>query len=283
MQRQTYTRVHDGPARATRAGSGVQWLLPVALVVSWFVATPAASAAPLPPRQPVITYTPNGPFSSGQLIEVRLPPNRLFKPGASLAIEECAAPPHRGADWREHCDAKTQQPGRLVAGARGSLDFPGYAVDALPDATNLDESASHRPICDLTHPCVLVIALNSSDHDGDHDGDDGADHHSDEAGRSVWSLPFLVGPAVGGGTRRRTPPRCPTCWPFRCSPPVSSVGPSSSVAVGHRRPVDLAAEAHTRLGGWPEPAKADPVPEAISRSCRAPSSGPDRGPPGSRR
>ena len=233
MQRRTYTQVHDRPARVTRTRSGVQCLLPVALVVTWFVATPAASAAPPPPHLPVITYTPTGPFSSGQLIEVRLAPNRLFKPGASLTIEECAAPTHRSHDWRGQCDEKTRQHGHLVAGARGSLDVPSYPVYALPNATSLDESAGHRPICDLTHPCVLVIALNSSAHDGDHDGDDGGDHHGDDSGQSVWSLPFLVGPAGGGGTDPQ--PNTPEV-PYVLALPLLAAGViGGSVLVRRRR------------------------------------------------
>jgi hypothetical protein len=228
MQRRTYTRVHDRQARATRAGPGVQWLLPVALIMAGFVATPAASAAPLSPRLPVITYTPNGPFLSGQLIEIRLAPNRVFKPGASLTIEECAAPPHRGDDWREHCDARTRQRGPLVAGARGSLDFPGYPVYALPDATSLDESAGQRPICDLTHPCVLVIALNPSDHDGG-----GGDHHGDDAVRSAWSLPFLVGPAGGGGTD--PPPSTPEVQYVLALPLLAAGVVGGSVLIRRRR------------------------------------------------
>ena len=194
MQRRTYPQRHRRPGDAARSGGGVLWLVPVALVVTWFVAAPAASATPLPPRVPLITYAPSGPLSSGQLIEVRLSPNNLFEPGTSLTIEECAAPGHQGDDRREQCDSRTRQQGHLVAGAKGTLDYPDYPVYALPDAFSLHESPNHRPVCDLTHACVLVIGLNSNDHDVDGDSDGDGDHDSDGSGESVSSLPFLVGP-----------------------------------------------------------------------------------------
>jgi hypothetical protein len=178
----------------------------------------------------LITYAPDGPFTSGQSIEVQLGPNRLFKRGASLTIEECAAPTRRNEAWQGHCDARTRQQGRLVAGVMGTLDYPDYPVFALPDAINPRESADQQPVCDLTHACVLVISQNVNEHsDGDHDSDDDGDHDGDDSGYSAWSLPFFVGLAVD------PPPSAPEV-PYVLALPVLVAGMlGGSVLLRRRR------------------------------------------------
>ncbi len=201
-------------ASPTGGASALAALL-ITLLVASFVA-PGASASPLPP---IVTLLPGGPFSSGQLVEVHVAHNEFLEPGVPLTIEECTAPGPRdstdrsGLPWvddqRVHCDSRTRQHGRLVAGKDGSLDFLGYPVYSLPDALTLHESVRHQPLCDLTHACVLVISGGQGEGDGDHD--------SDDAGRSVWSLPFLVGPAVD------PPPSTPEV-PYTLALPVLAGG-----------------------------------------------------------
>ena len=220
MQRRMYPNQLCGSACAVRTSGRVLRLVPVALVVVWLAAAPTASASP-GPHGPLITYAPSGPFSSGELIEVRMAPNKLFKPGASLRIEECAAPAHRWDDWYGQCDPRTRQEGRLVAGKKGSLNYLGYPLYALPDALALDESARHRPTCDLVHACVLVISGGRDGNDGDHDGDD--------TGGSVWSLPFFVGPVA-----LDPPPSAPEV-PYVLALPVLAGGIFIGVILVRRR------------------------------------------------
>jgi len=151
-------------------------------MVGAMVPAAAATAARL---TPLVTLAPGGPFSSGELIDVAVAPNRSLDHGVSLSIEECSAPSNHSPHWDPVCDPRTRQHGRVTARRDGSLLYPGYPIYALPDAPTLHESTHHRPaVCDLTHACVLVIAGGLTDGDGDHD--------SDDAGGRVWSSPFFV-------------------------------------------------------------------------------------------
>jgi hypothetical protein len=173
------------PSECTRGVAAA--LIVVVSVVGAMVLPAAATAAPL---TPLVSLTTGEPFSSGQLIDVNVAPNRILQPGASLTIEECAAPAQRLPHGQLVCDHRTRQHGRVIANRDGSVLYPGFPVYALPDAltlhewAGLHEVAGDRPVCDLTHACVLVI----SGGDGDRDSDDG--------GGSVWSDPFFIGPSV---------------------------------------------------------------------------------------
>ena len=154
-------------------------LLVVTLVL--LGAAPVASAAPQPPLVTLIANAPNGTFSSGQSVEVTAPANSILKPGRSLFIEECTANFHKPRPHADQCDRRTVQPDLLRAGPDGSFTYTEYVIYALPDAHTLHETKHHRPICDLTHACVLIVGYDL-----------------DDPGHRIWSAPFLVNPTPGG-------------------------------------------------------------------------------------
>jgi hypothetical protein len=81
--------------------------------------------------------------------------------GAGIAIEECAAP--GGADPSTpvgNCDGNTHQIGTVTVTSSG-VNASGYSIYALPD-TNLLESPSGTPVCNLTSPCVLYIGQDQN-------------------------------------------------------------------------------------------------------------------------
>lgn len=166
--------------------SGRQWLpflTASALVLLTLVGLDGTGAAAAESATPVVslfTNAPNGPFSSGQYIEVKVGPNRVLRPGSRVIIEECSAPTLIDPDAWGHCDHRTIQHDHITAGRDGSVDYPDYPVFALPDKTLLDERSKHRPVCDLTHPCVLLVGRDL----------DGKKLHAS-------SLPFTVNPTEG--------------------------------------------------------------------------------------
>ncbi len=141
---------------------------------------PVASAAPQPPLVSLVPTTPNGPLSSGQVVEVTAPANSILKPRRSLFIEECTASFNQPKPHRDQCDQRTVQPALIRAGPDGSLAYTGYVIYALPDRHTLHETRHHRPICDLTHACVLIVGYDL-----------------DDPGHRIWSAPFLVDPTPG--------------------------------------------------------------------------------------
>ncbi len=151
---------HDGPFEASSGTSGPTCPEPGTAQVS------------------LVADAPNGPFSSGQYIDLKVGPNRMLKPGRNVSIEECAAPGGAMPTSAKQCDRRTIQSDRLVAGSDGSVSYQGYPIYALPDATILGEKPWHQPACDLTHPCVLFV------------GQVGYGFFAPQ----VWSLPFTVNP-----------------------------------------------------------------------------------------
>ena len=143
-------------------------------------AAPGAAAAPQPPLVLLVAPGSNGPFSSGQVIEVTAPANSILRPGRSLSIEECTASFGVPRPHRNQCDRRTIQPDLLRAGADGSFTYTGYPIYALPDAHTLHETKRHLPVCDLTHACVLIVGYDL-----------------DDPGHRIWSAPFLVNPTPG--------------------------------------------------------------------------------------
>jgi len=143
----------------------------------------AASGAPArgtdKPLVSLVTGAPDGPFSSGQYIEVKVGPNSIFRPGSRIHIEECD-PPTGEESWRRTCDHRTVQTDPLRANSDGSVDYLSYPIYALPDAAVLGEHPWHRPRCDLTHACVLFVGQ---------DFEDGGQH--------ALSAQFYVNPTPG--------------------------------------------------------------------------------------
>ncbi len=168
------------------------------VTLATMAAGPGRADATTPsPFVSILTIPASGPVPGGLVVEVKVARNHVFRRGTHLVIEECraASPGHPFSIGP--CDRKTIQSGPLVAQAHGTADYLGYPILALPDATTLGESARHRPRCDLTHACVLVIG--SSNGDGDGDQDDGFQ-------RAVWSDAFFVDPnPVGTNPGNGTP------------------------------------------------------------------------------
>jgi len=137
------------------------------------------------PYPSVVTLVPNasnGVFTSGQIVTVVVGPNSILQPGRRVTIRECAAPSGRPSSSLWQCDAKTIQQFRLFAGRHGTVVAHGYPVFALPDATTLGEPPNSVPVCNLSHPCVLLVSQGQSCSSGPH----------------VWSLPFSVMPDPNG-------------------------------------------------------------------------------------
>ena len=112
-------------------------------------------------------FTP-GTFDSGQPIDVVIPTNTVFNPGASIFILECAAPGGVNPTTSGECDGNTgYQGGTITVQPDGSVDVINtstsfgtpYTVYALPDAPTLHESPSSTPKCGLgsANECVLYI------------------------------------------------------------------------------------------------------------------------------
>ncbi len=142
--------------------------------------TPACSINTNPVS--LVTNAPNGPFSSGQKIEVAVDANSTLTAGAGIYIEECAAPGGMTPASPSQCDANTYQRGNpLFAASDGSIDYAGYPIYALPDVTTLGESPGGTPDCDLSAECVLYVGQNPTDFSLPH----------------LWSQPFYVNPTPG--------------------------------------------------------------------------------------
>jgi len=213
--------------RVRKASRSPRPVLAAAAVLALAWSGLVSSALPAwagPPHTRLVSLAPTGPFSSGQLIDVTVAPNRILEPGISLTIEECAAPSNRWPQGQPLCDPRTQRHGRVTAHRNGSLRYPGYPIYALPVAFTLHESARHQPVCDLTHACVLVIGVGRHEGDGDHDGDD--------EGGTVWSPPFFVAPAGAD-----PPPSTPEVPYVLALPLLTAAIICGSVLVRRRRSV----------------------------------------------
>jgi phosphate transport system substrate-binding protein len=127
------------------------------------------------------TNAPNGPFSSGQTVEVKVGGNLTFTSGVGIYIEECAAPGGIAPTSSSQCDVKTYQHNPLFAGSDGSVDYLNYPIYSLPNVGTLNESAGGPPACDLSNQCMLYVGENPTNFSLPH----------------VWSLAFFVHPSPG--------------------------------------------------------------------------------------
>ena len=115
-----------------------------------------------------------GTFDSGQAIDVVIPANTVFTPGANIFILESAAPDGVNPTTSGACDGNTgYQGGTITVQPDGSIDVMDLAADsenttsfgdpysiyALPDAPVLDEPPTNTPKCGLgsANECVLYI------------------------------------------------------------------------------------------------------------------------------
>ncbi len=124
----------------------------------------------------LVTDAPNGPFSSGQYIDVSVAANGILDPGKRIYIRECEAPNGQLPSHWDQCDTRTNQSARATVGPHGIVSYLDYPIFALPDKTVLHEHWKHKPVCDLTHACILFVGQDRHDFDRPH----------------VWSSPFYV-------------------------------------------------------------------------------------------
>jgi hypothetical protein len=191
-------------------------------------ATPAFATGPtagseVPGSALPIGSVTSGPFSSGQTLEVKIPANSTFTPGANIKIEECAAPGGVAPMDPSACDGETISAQTILAGTDGSIDYTdsgantGYTVYALPDVGSLGESPSGTPVCNTSNECVLYIGQDQTDFTMPHffsqaffvsptPGDTGADpgDGTPETPLAI-GLPLLAVGVIGGSLflRRR--------------------------------------------------------------------------------
>jgi hypothetical protein len=106
-----------------------------------------------------------GTYRSGELIDVKVGPNKTFTPNLKVNILECSDPggtkahlPKSVAD----CDGNTIQGGTILINSNGSFSKNDYPVFALPNHA-LGEEATWQPVCNLTHQCVLYVGENQED------------------------------------------------------------------------------------------------------------------------
>ena len=133
------------------------------------------------PLVTLVTDAPNGPFSSGQYIDVTVAQNGILDPGRHIYIRECEAPNGQPPTTPNLCDIRTTQFEKVKVGSHGTVSDQDYPIYALPDTTVLKEQWKQKPLCDLTHPCILFVGQDRRDFDRPH----------------VWSLPFYVNPTAG--------------------------------------------------------------------------------------
>ncbi len=109
-----------------------------------------------------------GTFDSGQPIDVVIPANSVFAPGANIYILECAAPNGVDPAGSASCDGNTgYQGGTITVNGDGSVDVINsstafgdpYNLYALPDGPTLGEGPTSTPKCGLgsANECVLYI------------------------------------------------------------------------------------------------------------------------------
>lgn len=167
--------------RAAKAAAGI---FSVMLAGAASLALPGVAAAETGPGtsgntitnaiQAIEPYSP-GTFDSGQSVDIAVPANTVFTPGASIFVLECAAPNGVDPTSTAACDGNTgYEGGTLSAQSDGSVDavkdtvgsgasYPGsgdpYQIYALPDQYLFGESTNATPKCGLgaANECVLYI------------------------------------------------------------------------------------------------------------------------------
>jgi hypothetical protein len=196
------TETHRGRYAKRSARSPFVMLLIAAIagvVVAVGFAPPAFASGPKPSSKvqgatvPLGKVNANAPFASGQVIDVKIPPNSTFRPGAGIKILECGAPHGVLPTDPSACDGLTIQPDTVLAQRDGSVNYTrtattsGYTVYAVPNYHSLGENKDGSPVCNTTHLCVLYVGQNQLDFTAPH----------------FWSEAFKVSP---NATDNGTPP-----------------------------------------------------------------------------
>jgi hypothetical protein len=176
---------------------------------------------------PAVSITPgatNGRFDDQDVVRVAVGPNATFTPNSRVVILECADPGGSVANLPTSlttCDSNTIQPDTTVVHADGSFVEPSYTLYALPNSL-LGEQANWQPVCNATHPCVLLV------------GEDQNDFAKGKAFSAAFAMAAAAGavapPAPSGSTTATSP-----------SSPVSAAVSLSATQL-----------AFTGASGWPE-------------------------------
>jgi hypothetical protein len=134
------------------------------------LALSGAAGADLTPGQqiqaalPQSPFTAGLPFASGQVIEVKVPPNTLLPRTAAMHILECAAGPGGAPPTGTfNCDNNTIYPNTVTpSSSDGSIDITDFNVYA-PPSPFLGENASNALKCGgSTNPCILYIGQDQT-------------------------------------------------------------------------------------------------------------------------
>ncbi len=151
----------------------------------------AAAGASLPTAAPptaALTPPPDAhsQYTDQALVNVTVPANSYFTPGAIINILECADPGGLAANLprdESSCDALTIQPDTIFVRPDGSIQYgpqtrgggSGFTIYKLP-ALTLAEKPDQTPRCDGSDWCVLFIGEDQKDFGQPH----------------IFSSPFLV-------------------------------------------------------------------------------------------
>ena len=114
---------------------------------------------------PIGHYTPGAPVSSGQVVEVSVPPNHVLPKYRRVNIVECSASVLHASSAAQalgDCDGTTIQGDTVLVRADGSVDYRRYTIFALPDTSTLGESAKSSPVCNRARRCVLYVGTDQT-------------------------------------------------------------------------------------------------------------------------
>ncbi len=125
-------------------------------------------------------------FHDGETVSVSMGANKLFSPNSRINILECSdqvgtkqkLPTRFG-----QCDENTIQGDTVLVGKGGSFKEASYPIYNLPDAS-FGEQSNWQPVCNRTHPCVLLIS----------------EYQTDFTKPKVFSHSFVVTPSPTQGT-----------------------------------------------------------------------------------
>lgn len=127
------------------------------VLVLTVAALPAGAVKP-----PTLEITP-GPYSAGQTISISVGPNHYFKPYSRINLLECADAGGKSQNLprdENTCDGNTVQGDTILVARNGSFSEKNYKLYALPNASQLGETADTRPKCDQKNACVLYVGEN---------------------------------------------------------------------------------------------------------------------------
>jgi hypothetical protein len=127
------------------------------------ISTPAGSAS-----VPVVSVsgTSHGwVFHNGETVTVSMGANKLFPFNSRVNILECSnmvGTKEKLPTKFAQCDENTIQGNTVLVGKGGSFKEASYTIYSLPNSS-LGEQSNWQPVCDRTHPCVLLISEYQTD------------------------------------------------------------------------------------------------------------------------